>query len=636
LSQIRILSEHLANQIAAGEVIERPASVVKEFLENSIDAGAQRIAVQVGGDGTRLIRVIDDGCGMDSDDALLCLERHATSKLDSNDSNQLDGIRTLGFRGEAIPSIASVSQMTITTRPDSASLGTRIEIRYGRINKVHETGSSKGTVMEVRNLFGNQPARKKFLKTARTELSHIEDAVKNYALANPHISFSYSVNDTVLFEFDNSDPSPLKRFNSVYNRTSDQDVVVLGAPSASDSSEITIQGFLLPPDEVGVSARLRTFVNNRSVRDRLINHAVMEGLAGFMMKGRRPAGALFISIDPTAVDVNVHPAKQEIRFRKSQVIHQLVSLAARQAMQDFQDNLKSNLFGIPSGGPELKRPVMSDSEPADTPHQPEIHRTPLPFDMLPGTKTSFNRSTAEPPPAGMKKTPPPKPATETSIREPAPPLDISEHAVRQPRHEASTHPQRIRPLGQIADLYILCEADGRLLVIDQHAAHERLIFETLKNQFFSKKVTRQSLMFPQVLEIEPGRIQVLETHQETIRNLGIDIEDFGGGSWVIKAVPAILSKHEPLEILAGILEQLAGHNLPAIPSGRQAAVRIEDVLSSMACKAAVKSGRRMTMEEMESLLNEMINADVFSHCPHGRPVAKSFSVDEIKKWFHRT
>ncbi len=635
MSQIRILSEHLANQIAAGEVIERPASVVKEFLENSIDAGAQRIAVQVEGDGARLIRVIDDGCGMDSDDALLCLERHATSKLDSTDTNQLNGILTLGFRGEAIPSIASVSRMTITTRPESASLGTRIEIRYGRINKVHETGSGKGTVMEVRNLFGNQPARKKFLKTARTELSHIEDAVKNYALANPHISFSYSVNNTVLFEFDNSDPYPLKRFKSVYNRTPDQDVVVLGAPSASDSSELTIHGFLLPPDEAGVSGRLRTFVNNRSVRDRLINHAVMEGLAGFLMKGRRPAGALFISIDPSAVDVNVHPAKQEIRFRKSQIIHQLVSLAARQAMQDFQDKLKSSLFGIPSE-PDREHPVMSGSEPAAPLYQPEIDRTPLPFDMLPVTKPSCGSSTTEPPPAGMKKTIAPAPSTEMSIRGYAPPLDIPEDSTRQPRQEPSTHPQSIRPLGQIADLYILCEADGRLLVIDQHAAHERLIFETLKHQFFSRKITRQSLMFPQVLEVEPGRIQVLETHRETIKNLGIDIEDFGGGSWVIKAVPAILSKHEPLEILAGILEQLAGHTLAAIPSGRPAAVRIEDVLSSMACKAAVKSGRRMTIEEMESLLNEMINADVFSHCPHGRPVAKSFSVDQIKKWFHRT
>lgn len=632
MSQIRILSEHLANQIAAGEVIERPASVVKEFLENSIDAGADRINVQVEGDGSRLIRVIDNGGGMDGDDALLCLERHATSKLNSNENNQLDAIRTLGFRGEAIPSIASVSQMTITTRPEEASLGTRIEIRYGRVNKIHETGSGRGTVMEIRNLFGNQPARKKFLKSARTELAHIEDVVKNYALANPQISFSYSVNNSILFEFD-SDPSQLQRFRIAYRRDPGRDVVTVNNAAIDPGGDLVIRGFLVPPDEATVSGRLRTFVNNRSIRDRLINHAVMEGMSGFLMKGRRPAGVLFISIDPAAVDVNVHPAKQEIRFRKSQLVHQMVSLAVGQAMRDFQNNLKLDLFGRKDRPTD--HPSQEEDAPAAVVYSQEPENTPLPFDMLPKIKPCRAPSTAEPA-AAIREPAPFNDPGKAADRETFLPADSEDIGAEAATAAEPATPRTIRPLGQIANLYILCEADGKLLVIDQHAAHERLIFETLKKQYFSKNVVRQDLMFPQVLEIDPAQAHIIDNHRQTIAGLGIDIDDFGGNSWVIKAVPAILAGHEPLEVVSGMLDQLAGHSLSGAHSGKEAAVQLEDVLASMACKAAVKSGRRMSLDEIESLVNEMVAADVFSHCPHGRPVAKSFSPDEIKKWFHRT
>ncbi|MDT8335487.1 MAG: DNA mismatch repair endonuclease MutL, partial [Desulfurivibrionaceae bacterium] len=308
MSQIRILPENLANQIAAGEVVERPASVVKELVENSIDAGAAGLTVQVEGAGASLIRVIDDGRGMDQDDILLSLERHATSKLIN--VAQLNEIMTLGFRGEAVPSIASVSRLSITSRPLGAELGARVEVRFGKVVKVHEMGCRVGTVVEMRDLFGNVPARKKFLKTPRTELSHIEEVLRGYALARPELALDYFVNGREILAVPPVVGGGLEqRLKNLLGCDSRRSLATVGPASAENG--VKISGFLLPPDYFpSQSANLRAFVNGRPVRDRLITHAVAEGLRNFLMKGRRPAGVLFVDLPPAAVDVNVHPAKQ--------------------------------------------------------------------------------------------------------------------------------------------------------------------------------------------------------------------------------------------------------------------------------------------------------------------------------------
>ncbi|MFC1827489.1 DNA mismatch repair endonuclease MutL, partial [Thermodesulfobacteriota bacterium] len=312
MSKIKILSEHLANQIAAGEVIERPASVVKELLENSIDADASQVQIEIEGSGTRLIKVIDDGMGMDGDDALLCLERHATSKLggSANDSNMLSVIRSLGFRGEAIPSIGSVSKMTITSRTENDILGSRVEVRYGKILKIQEAGCNKGTVIEVKDLFGNLPVRKKFLKSSRTELFHIEEIVKNYCLANNRLGIRYTVNNNTIWDIPAETDSMEDRVKMFYAKNSSGPLIQIHDSSrlSTFNDHITIEGFLLSPEQsFATSTRLRLFVNGRAVKDRMMAHAVSEGLSGFLMKGRAAAGALFITIPHEAVDVNVHP-----------------------------------------------------------------------------------------------------------------------------------------------------------------------------------------------------------------------------------------------------------------------------------------------------------------------------------------
>jgi DNA mismatch repair protein MutL len=350
LSRIKILSEHIANQIAAGEVIERPASVVKELLENSIDAGAHHVRIEIEGSGTRLIKVIDDGMGMDGDDVLLCMERHATSKLGvgTNDSSRLHAITSLGFRGEAIPSIASVSKMTITSRTENDPLGTRLEVRYGKILKIHETGCNKGTVIEIKNLFGNMPVRKKFLKSSRTELFHIEEIIKNYCLANSQFGITYTVNGNRIFDFTADTDTLEDRIKMFYTKNNSVPMIPIRDSSqlSTQKDGIKIEGVILSPEHsFATSARLRMFVNGRSVKDRMIAHAVSEGLSGYIMKGRTAAGALFISLPFEAVDVNVHPTKQEIRFQQPSSIHKRIVNAVRSAMENFQEQSRLSIFG---------------------------------------------------------------------------------------------------------------------------------------------------------------------------------------------------------------------------------------------------------------------------------------------------
>lgn len=624
MSRIRILSEHLANQIAAGEVVERPASVIKELLENSIDAGATTIDVQVEGGGVRLMRVADDGCGMDGDDVLLCIERHATSKL--RDESQLSAIATLGFRGEALPSIGSVSRMTILSRLQGSESGTMADLRYGTLHAVRETGCSLGTIIEVRHLFGNVPARKKFLKSARTESYHIEEAVKNQAIAMPSVGFT--------LKFDNRTALDLPAGNDLETRV--RQVFAYSGPmlslehlGAQEAETLQVGGYLLLPEAMSArAAKLRVLVNGRAVQDKMIRHAVSEGMRGFLMKGYQPAGAILLTIDPSLVDVNVHPSKREIRFRKSVEVHRIVTAVVSRAMERYQEESRSRLFRVESETksdadtdqvaqvpqPESREPEIS--YPAD---EPEI--LPLPKKSLGSVpRTTVDRAATAGDVGSFKP--------ETPKIEPVP-------AVRPPVVEKEMQPaedfSELKLIGQLFSLYLLCEQDERLVVIDQHAAHERILYGRLRQGYLEKNIPMQQLMFPVTVELGPDHLELIEKNEDRFRELGVEVEFFGDTTWVVKSVPAAMKGMEPVEVFHEVLDamQNSGGRSGVVAGG------IDDVLAQMACKAAIKAGNRLAPEEMLSLLRQMQESDVFSHCPHGRPVIKEFSRQEIEKWFHR-
>ena len=645
MSRIRILSEQLANQIAAGEVVERPASVVKELLENSLDAGASRIDVHVEGSGAGLLRIADNGAGMDADDVLLCIERHATSKI--QDEEQLAAIATLGFRGEAIPSIASVSWMTILSRPHNQDLGARAEIRYGVLQAMHEDGCGRGTVIEVRHLFGNMPARKKFLKSARTEIHHIEEVVKNQALAHPRTGFTLHIDGRVALEY-RPDATLEQRVREVFRYSGG--LLPLAPEGGAEPADLDLDGFLLLPEAASATnARLRILVNDRPVQDAMIRHAVGEGLQGFLMKGYQPAGALLLTIGPDQVDVNVHPAKREIRFRRSETVHRFIADRVRLAIAGYQQSLRTSVFAAPAPRHE-SRPEPGGAprheirpEPARPVAQTKIWSSAPPVPSGAAARQAF----AAP---GPLTTAEPAPSLLPAAAQPAPPVTERAAANAEPAAEpVRPEPPPSRPvfapepageycgltlIGQLFSLYLLCERDGELIVIDQHAAHERLLYGQLLEGYQAARIPRQTLLFPATVELSPAQTETFERQGEAVAALGIQAEHFGEATYVIKAAPALVSHVDPGALLREILDGLRGR--PTRPDSlRPVPQAVDDLLASMACKAAIKAGNRLQPAEMLKLLQQMEASAVFSHCPHGRPVIKTFSAQEVEKWFHR-
>ena len=636
MPKIRILSEQLANQIAAGEVIERPASVVKELLENSLDAGADRIQVEVEGGGTRLLRVIDNGSGMDEDDVLLCLERHGTSKIHTTED--LEGIATLGFRGEAIPSIASVAQLTITSRPSGADLGSKAVVQYGKLTAIHEAGCPQGTIIEVRNLFGNTPARRKFLRTVRTELNHIDEVVRTYALAHPQVSFLLSIDGRQTLHLDISQ-NLSQRLSAVLNY---QKTFITVEKQQHDRHRL-LTALLIPPEQAGsTNGQLRLFINGRAVRDRMLAHAVTDGLHGFLMKGKSPSGMLHLRLPAEEVDVNVHPAKHEVRFRNAQDIHYFTVQAIAETMLAEQQRLQRELFGRPS-----TQPAAAISPPA--PSWPE-EIFPKPVKAPPAfSTTATSYQTAEPvrataiyqeksTVAAIELT---AAAMETAPQQQKTNIQTavdSEFSVQPSAAAARPDPllpqdpnrHGLRIIGQFADLYILCANAEGLIVIDQHAAHERLLYEELQRQYRGRHLASQQLLFPASIELSVRQAQLLESFTEEIEQMGFAVQNFGGRSYIISAVPALTSHCSPQTLLTDLLAQLADGDQP----GNERL--IDAILASMACKAAIKSGHALSDREIDDLLNRMARAGLFSHCPHGRPVFRQFSHDQVKQWFFRS
>ncbi len=649
MPRIHLLPDQLANRIAAGEVVDRPASVVKELIENSIDAGASRINIEIEGGGTRRIIVQDNGTGMEEDDVLLCFERHGTSKIQKNDD--LENISTLGFRGEAIPSIASVAKMCITSRPEYNDLGNEVSFHYGKLQKIHECGCSKGTRVEVSNLFGQTPARKKFLKTARTEISHIDETVKNYGLARPDIIFTLRIDGKTTLHFNESQDIK-ERLHAILRSPAKEFISIESTVSAPAKRKLS--GFIVPPEtHLPGNARVRHFINGRAIKDRLMHHAVIEGLRGFLLKGQTPAGYLHLHIPANEVDVNVHPAKLEVRFRNAQDIHQFIKQAMEKAMIDYQHTLRRGWT------PERiqHQDAVKNTEKRDTDDSPfstsSIEKQGIPLEKEQESGNRYAVSSRENMSSQHHKT--------TSFPSPTPPStsfpsyttreepfhaehayeEISQTASRQHVEDkrssvsfsqdqpARTH-HTMRVIGQHKNLYIFCQAGDELVVIDQHAAHERLLFEKLKKHYLKDTVASQSLLFPETVELTPSQIELVEANGKILEQMGFSVSEFGGNSYVISAVPALASKLGPTEIFFDVLAGFGDQGLQHHDS------KLDDILATIACKAAIKAGHSLAPEEIDGLINSMMEADLFSHCPHGRPVIKTFSGDEIKKWFSRT
>jgi DNA mismatch repair protein MutL len=636
MGRIRVLSDQVANKIAAGEVVERPASVVKELLENSLDAGAADIRVEIDGGGRRLIRVADDGCGMLPDDAMLAFERHATSKLSSAD--ELEAIATLGFRGEALPSIASVSRTVLETRSAAGATGTRVEIAGGKLLSVEETAAPPGTSIAVRDLFFNVPARKKFLRSEQTEVAHIASLVTHYSLAHPEKSFTLTHAARELL-FVTPVSTLGERVFQVFGAQVMDELADLGvretrlapAPPAEDGAapeprRFALTGFVSRP-QIQKSNRnsIFLFVNRRLIRDRLLLHAISAAYHNLIPPGCYPFALLFLDCDPGEVDVNVHPSKTEVRFRHASFVHDFVRDSVRGALVEQRPAPSAPLaFGpvepSPAGQAGARLPFSEFTQSIENMRFDELRE---PRSVLPE---------APPAPAGppLPGEPPPPDASE-SPRLPIPDTHGAFPAgavLDAPASMASIG--ELRVLGQIHESFIVAAGRDGLWIVDQHVAHERILFEKVLSQQAAGRVERQRLLMPLVLQLTPSQQAEYGRIAGELSASGFETEPFGHRTIAVKAVPAGLAPGEAERVVFEILE---------VAERELRRVSVDDlrrgIAASVACRAAIKINTALDRTKMEWLLSELGRTRFPMSCPHGRPVALRYSTRDILKSFHR-
>ncbi len=592
MSKVKILPEILSNKIAAGEVVERPASVVKELVENALDAGGSRILVEIGNGGKSLIRISDNGHGLNHDDALLALERYATSKIYAEDD--LYSIATLGFRGEALPSIASVSRFKLVSRDKASETGTEIDIEGGKIRRVSEVGAPVGTMVTVKNLFFNTPARRKFLKTRQTELSHIADLLTCMALAWPSIQLKFLHNQRIVKDWP-AVSDPFDRVAEVIGQKTRHPFRRL----ETNQDEISLTGWISSPLEVRSTSRsIYIFVNARSVHNRAVQHALFEGYRGRLVKGQFPVAVLYISVPHNQVDVNVHPAKNEIRFAHPHKVHALIEKAVRQTLDE------SDRKGWSQGLPEHDKASVAESTSAYgfTDHRPQKGGHDL---LRPDAFIS-----------------------EKIDHQPKPNAPIaSRQTVLWRKHRFGD----LKVIGQIHSTYILCESDTELIIIDQHAAHERIVYEKLKKSAQDSIQASQKLLIPETLELGFQEAQIMAKLAPELNRFGLEIEPFGGNSFVIQAVPALLVQAEIKALVIEMVEKIA--EIGFAP-GLETAV--EQSLMLMACHGTIRANRRLSDTQMKGLLGQLDECDHPSYCPHGRPIWITWTRAALEKAFKRT
>ncbi len=636
---IRILSEELCNRIAAGEVVERPASVVKELVENSLDAGAASIVVTIENGGRTLIRVEDDGCGMSRDDLFLCLERHATSKIESD--ADLFRLRTLGFRGEALPSIASVSRTTLRSRVAGSDEGWELQLEGGTVRKSQGAGMPPGTDIEVRQLFFNVPARRKFLKSDATEFAHCADFISQIALAFPQVRLVLRHNGRVILN--------LPRQNDPFLRARDVlgDVFGDALPVERRAGDLCLTGFAAPPEQNrSLADGIHTYVNRRFVRDRLIQHAVLEGYRQLLPKQRYPLAVLFLDLPPEQVDVNVHPAKREVRFRNQREIHDFIATTLLDLWRaPREEEAPSPGTGVPETvPPSAEKRAFDLFAPQNVPNvsdgPPESAIQTAADAALPGAGALVDgEPRAAFPPQTSETVAIPEERSADSLAE-APGRFQTERfspsaaPPEPPRHPALFTRGRfgaMRILGQYHETYIVCQDEGDLVLVDQHAAHERIGFERLKAEFRSHAVASQTLLFPVVMDLDFGERDMLEKRKSDMERLGFDLELYGGRSCALRAIPAFLDPGEAEKALRDVAAELL-----ALDASSALEDALDRVLIRMACHGMIRANQALSMQEMRELLRQLDEIDFESHCPHGRPVAQRFSRRAIEAMFQRT
>jgi DNA mismatch repair protein MutL len=659
MNRIRLLSEQVANQIAAGEVVERPASVVKELIENSLDANPQKITVEIGAGGRSFIRVTDDGFGMGRDDALLCLERHATSKIQR--AEDLASIATLGFRGEALPSIASVSRFMLTTREreNPSPEGTQIIVNGGKIVEVMAAGSAAGTSVEVRQLFFNLPARRKFLRTEETEAAHIQHYLTLAALAFPEVAFTFvkdgrnvwqlpavksgaatssriealrerlrallgdekllSVNFSALLEDDGYPSAP-----------EETDIFDNASPEKSEirnqKSEIRVWGLIGSP---GVSRATRdgqfVFVNRRPVENRGINYALIEGYHNSLMKGRYPVCCLFLEIDPAAVDVNIHPAKREVKFRREFEVRKFVVQAVRDALLAFHSEPMKSTAKPPS--------TPSESKFAPEASAPVVLNFPEKLKPSSAAPAQISPTAQTPLKMGLSLPAPAKAEPATSAVEAQSAIEINPpSAIRNPQSPTPLLNVPLRLVGVIGKLYVLLESDRGLVLLDQHAAHERILFEQMMNRIESNTaVPSQKLLLPETIELPPRDAQFLREQLVVLTKLGVGLSEFGERTFLLDALPPFVKVPDPRRFVFNLVDELraAGREVNLARLG-------EHTVAKTVCRHAVKANDPLGGAELENLVEDLRRCAMPYTCPHGRPTLIEMNYRELEKKFGRT
>jgi len=618
--RVRVLSPEVADKIAAGEVVERPASVVKELVENALDAGARHIRIELEDAGIGLIAVADDGEGMHADDAVRAFARHATSKVTSVDD--LFHITTLGFRGEALASIAAVSTTTLITRRPGDLSGTQVLVRGGKIGEVRAAGTAPGTRVEVVDLFANTPARRKFLKAPATEVGHVSELVTRTALAWPSVGFLLRHGQRTLIDYPPV-PDGSERVVQVFG--AERAVTML--PFHGRAAAGSIRGWLTGSHLSFPSPRqIFTYVNSRYVRDKLVSHALVAGYSTLLMHGRYPAAVVFIEVPPEEVDVNVHPAKSEVRFRRGGAVHDLITRAV-------SERLRSQMVAsvaAPSAMPSDANDRVAQMTITLRPRRPDL---PPRFDSYPTAEQSPLRSPGQSPPMPTPQVPVPPRVLPVTPQPAPPPRGRSEPMLPSASPAAPKLAGffgALRVIGQAFEGYLICESGDSLLVIDQHAAHERVTFERLRRAYADGGIARQRLLVPAIVDVGAQAAPLLAEGLAALENLGFELEPFGGTSFAVRAVPALLSDADPAALVRDVAEELT-----EVGRSRRLTQAAESVLARLACHTAVRVGQSLGPEQIRALLAAMDNVDFAGNCPHGRPAFITLPRSDLERLFKR-
>jgi len=597
MARIQVLPPGLVNQIAAGEVVERPASVVKELVENALDAGARSVSIDVEEGGLALVRVADDGCGLDRDDAALALERHATSKL--RDAAGLAAIATMGFRGEALPAIASVSRFRLETSPGEDGDGTRVDVEGGVLREIGAVGRPRGTTVEVRDLFYNTPARRKFMRAAATETGHVTEAVVRLARARPDVSFSLRCGGRLALTARAGEPLAERAIQALGREAHRHLVAVDG-----ERGGVRVRGVVCSPDHSEATGRaIYLFVNGRWVRDRSAAHAVLRAFAGSLPSGRHPAAILFLGVPLGRVDVNVHPQKHEVRFAEPREVQDAIFHAVAGALRTAPWLGRSPGGAIAGGG------AHGGAEPGAA-----LVAAEAAADVL-----AWARGARPPEGSGASL---PLVAFGDGATAPLA-FPVTDGAGSRPAGYFSS----LRFVGQHARTYLLCEGPGgALVVVDQHASHERLLFQRLREAFRTRAIPVQPFLLPHVVTVAPAAARALEGGLAELRRLGLEVEPFGGDAFAVKGAPAALGGVD----LPALLLDLAGQ-LAEVERGSAMDDAFHDLLATMACHAAVRANQDVSPDEARALLDGLDAIDFKARCPHGRPVVFELPLAELER-----